>query len=79
MDEHGHTGLEGLLQSLVEIRVKRRDSRRLETEASELAAAVVPAAHAAGVPVVRIAKLTGMSRPAIYRLLDGSRPPGAGS
>jgi hypothetical protein len=48
---------------------KRRRSKRLRVEAHTELEKLVPAAHAAGIPIAEIGKLADLSRPAVYALL----------
>lgn len=54
---------------LTEAGKRRRRAMDAKRKASEEIAAMIPAAHRAGVGVSEIAKLTGMSRRAVYDIL----------
>lgn len=54
---------------LTEQGAKRRRSKRLRAEAAAELEKLVPAAHAAGIPISEIGKLADLSRPAVYALL----------
>lgn len=66
------------MSRLGEIGTKRREFKRLRSEAADLAETCIPAAVAAGIPITEISAKTDLARTAIYTLLEKHERPRPG-